>query len=219
MRGKSAANSVGANVHECRVLIAATEPLIWISDELRSAGLIVLEARSANEALALAAEHAVVLLISHITLSDMSAVELARTAFERHALYSVLIAESDDATDASIAEGVIARVRRTENPMPLIRAVLPLVREIKAVRAREQELRAALAAERDINTAIGVLMERLQVSRENAFERLRGYARSKRQRVAELSRALLSSAAESQRIAAELMGTDAIARNNTGLDD
>lgn len=219
MRGKSAANSVGANVHECRVLIAAMEPLIWISDELRSAGLIVLEARSANEALALAAEHAVVLLISHITLSDMSAVELARTAFERHALYSVLIAESDDATDASIAEGVIARVRRTENPMPLIRAVLPLVREIKAVRAREQELRAALAAERDINTAIGVLMERLQVSRENAFERLRGYARSKRQRVAELSRALLSSAAESQRIAAELMGTDAIARNNTGLDD
>lgn len=103
--------------------------------------------------------------------------------------------------------------------MPLIRAVLPLVREIKAVRAREQELRAALAAERDINTAIGVLMERLQVSRESAFERLRSYARSKRQRVAELSRALLSSAAESQRIAAELMGTDAIARNNTGLDD
>jgi len=60
------------------------------------------------------------------------------------------------------------------------------------LRAREQQLTTALSAERDINTAIGLLMDRLQLPRTDAFEALRRYARSQRESVAKIAGDLLS---------------------------
>jgi AmiR/NasT family two-component response regulator len=222
MRGNSQANCIDSNAHELnKVLIAATEQAMPIASALRASGLSVLEARAGADVLALAAQHPVALLVATERLPDMRGAEIARAAFEQHGLYSVLIAEDSSADAPPYPPGVIAQLSPTtgENLVPTIRALFSLARELKSTRAREQELRAALAAEREINTAIGMLMERLNVSRENAFERLRSYARSQRKRLADVSGGLLGNAEESKRITAELIGIDATARQGTVLGD
>lgn len=222
MRGKSVANCFGSNAHEMSsLLVAAAEPTISISGALRESGLSVMEARSACDALTIAAQHPIALLVSNERLPDMSGPDLARACFEQHALHSVLLTEGDGVECAPYPTGVVARLctRVAENVIPTICAVSSLARELRSARAREQELRTALTAEREINTAIGVLMERLQITRENAFERLRGYARSQRKRIVDVSCGLLGCAEESKRITAQLMGVDAAARNSAALDE
>lgn len=222
MRGNSQANCIDSNAHELnKVLIAATEQAMPIASALRASGLSVLEARAGADVLTLAAQHSVALLVATERLADMRGTEIARAVFEQHGLYSVLILEDRGADAPPYPPGVIAQFSQTigEHLVPTIRAVFSLARELKSTRAREQELRAALAAGREINTAIGVLMERLNVSRENAFERLRGYARSQRKRLVDVSCGLLGNAEESKRITAELIGIDATARQGTVLGD
>jgi len=223
MCGKAVVEPIGSSIDERRLLLVVSPDLpSSIVAALRAAEVRVFEVESARDALASAAEQPIGLLAAPERLSDMSAAELARSLFEQYEIYSVLIGDTSEPDETSNPRGVVARVHRSTpaaHCVTTIRALLSLAHEVKSARAREQRLRNALAAERDINTAIGVLMERLRVTRSNAFERLRSYARSQRRRVLDVSRAVLGGAEESNRIVAALRDIEVAARQDAVLDE
>jgi AmiR/NasT family two-component response regulator len=59
------------------------------------------------------------------------------------------------------------------------------------LRETESQLSTALQQSREISMAIGLLMERLRVDRDTAFEKLRDEARAKRRRMNEVAEELL----------------------------
>jgi response regulator NasT len=63
--------------------------------------------------------------------------------------------------------------------------------EMRQLHQRTEQLKAALTQARTIGVATGVLMERLRLTRQQAFEVLRRAARTRRTRIGELADALL----------------------------
>lgn len=181
---------------------------------LQRADLSVLEARSPEEAFRLVAEHSVGLaVLCHDGAFD-ELLAVATELFFRHQIHSVFLSahESGPAARDVAASGAIGYLPGSIASDDFVRAIHAMIsraEELTQLRINEERMRAALLAERDINTAIGILMERLQLSREAAFNRLRSYARSRRMRIVEVSRALIGSTPESARITAELMGSPA----------
>jgi response regulator NasT len=77
---------------------------------------------------------------------------------------------------------------------PSIEAALTRAGEISALRESEVQLSKALTGSREISMAVGLLMMRDRINRQQAFELLRANARSRRQPIAEIAEQLLSSA-------------------------
>lgn len=183
-----------------------------LSAALERAGLTVLVALDPQEALQLVGTNSVGLaVLCHDGAYDAS-LALATTLFSRHRIHSVFLsAHESGPTAEDLAEaGAIGYLPRSVGSEDFVRAVHAMIsraEELAQLRINEERMRAALLAERDINTAIGIIMERLQLSREAAFNHLRSYARSHRMRIVDVSRALFGSTAENARIAAELMNT------------
>lgn len=65
--------------------------------------------------------------------------------------------------------------------------------ELRELRRREAQLSNALQQTRAVSAAIGVMMERSRLSREQAFERLRNLARAQRRRLSNVAEQFLSS--------------------------
>ncbi len=78
--------------------------------------------------------------------------------------------------------------------LPTLEAVLARAAELRKLRESEANLSLALQQGRETSMAVGILMERHRVDRETAFRILRDNARTRRQRVHEMSAQLLESA-------------------------
>jgi response regulator NasT len=78
--------------------------------------------------------------------------------------------------------------------VPSIEASLTRARDIARLRQSEAQLTTALAGNREISMAVGLLMIRDRINREQAFETLRGNARAQRRPIAEVAKDLLASA-------------------------
>jgi AmiR/NasT family two-component response regulator len=63
----------------------------------------------------------------------------------------------------------------------------PLMQELAAAREHAAQLERAFTSRVQIDTAVGVLIERHDLSRTEAFELLRGAARSARRRIHDLA--------------------------------
>ena len=71
--------------------------------------------------------------------------------------------------------------------IPTIEAALSRASELQSLRDDRAQLQGALDADRDISVAIGITMAREQVSRQQAFEKLRRDARNARCKLAQLA--------------------------------
>lgn len=179
---------------------------------LERADLSVLEAQNAEDALALAESQNVGLAVLCHNGDFDKALALATELFSRHHIHSALLSmhHTGPAPQDVAASGAIGYLPRSVGSEDFARAVHAMIsraEELTQLRINEERMRAALLAERDINTAIGIVMERLHLSREAAFNHLRAYARSHRMRIVEVSRALFGSTPECARITAELMSS------------
>ena len=74
-----------------------------------------------------------------------------------------------------------------------IRAALARGTDLRKLRASEENLRIALAGERAVSVAIGILMERYRIRAEEAFERLRRYARSRQRKIDDVAKEAVDS--------------------------
>jgi two-component system, response regulator PdtaR len=180
------------------ILVADDDPRIVTSlgRVLRAAGFDVLEAFDAASALELCSTRAVSVAIVDYAMPGMNGIEFARINASRTAVPVIFLSgySDDEIVGEAIAAGAMTYLVKpvdTHHLLPAIRAALQRSRELSALRSQAQQLNSALQSSRPVNIATGLLMARFQIGQEEAFERLRRQARSRRTRLEEVAAELL----------------------------
>lgn len=181
-------------------LIVAT-----ISQRLRSAGYRVLNAFDGPTALTLCASDEPDLAILDYLMPVMSGAELARELTRTRPIPIVFLSAYSDETIVSDAIGTgaltyVVKPIDTEQLLPIVRTALRRGSEISALHHQNERLQTQLDREQDVSAAVGILMATLNISRRDAFERIRHEARSKRTKLDEIAREFLRSFDESNRL-------------------
>jgi len=180
-------------VDDDRLVLAA------LAEGLRSASYRVTGVASGEEALASAGRETPDLALLDVRMPGMSGIELGRRLREQFGVpFLYLSAYGDqDVVQQAVDEGALGYLVKPldiQQIAPSIEAALKRSGEIKGLRQSEVQLNQALAGSREISMAVGLLMMRDRINREQAFELLRSNARSKRRPVAEVAGELLNSA-------------------------
>lgn len=160
---------------------------------LRQAGYVVTEAASGEAALALAQHQIPDLAVLDIRMPGMSGIELARRLRDTHHVPTLFLSAYSDKkmVEEAIDEGGLGYVvKPVDVPqlIPAIEAALARARDLQALGKARDRLEEALKGGRDTTTAIGILMERKGLQRQEAFELLRAHARAQRRRLELLAR-------------------------------
>ncbi len=162
---------------------------------LRQAGYLIGEAESAEEAMQACAGSRPDLAVLDIHLPGLSGLELARWLSVHHVPFLFLTAyENPDFVREAMQAGALGYlVKPLDVPriIPSLETALARARDLARLRESEEKLVAALQNSREISTAVGVLMQKHDMSEEQAFETLRAQARSRRRKIAEAAREVL----------------------------
>ena len=180
-------------VDDDRLVLAA------LAEGLRGAGYRVTGVASGEEALASVARDAPDLALLDVRMPGMSGIELGRQVREKFGVpFLYLSAYGDQAmVQQAVDEGALGYLVKPldiQQIVPSIEAALTRAGEIGKLRQSEEQLTTALAGNREISMAVGLLMMRDRMNREQAFDTLRGNARAQRRPIGEVAKELLSSA-------------------------
>lgn len=78
--------------------------------------------------------------------------------------------------------------------VPAVEAALARAADLRKLRNTEQQLQTALNENREVSMAVGLLMERRRLNRQQAFEALRTSARTQRRKIADVAEEILAAA-------------------------
>lgn len=183
-----------------KILVVDDELLVLATTSmgLQQIGYDVIQADSGAWALQVCQQEKPDLVLLDICMPTMSGIEVAKVLDELNIPFIFLSAYSDEEMIQSAA--AVGALGYLVKPLEIAR-IVPAI-EVALVRADEQakadqtleNLINALENNREIDVAIGILMERYQIGRVTAFESLRGYTRANRMKVVELANALISGA-------------------------
>lgn len=168
--------------------------LATLGEGLRQAGYRVTTASSVEEAEELLSANDFDLAILDMRLPGQSGLDLARQlrAANSDVPFIFLTAYSDDdlVTQASEigAMGYVVKPADPDRLVPAIEAALARAKDARVLKETGRQLQTALDADRDVSIAIGVMMERRRLGRQEAFEVLRTQARTERRKLIELAR-------------------------------
>lgn len=183
------------------VLLVDDDRLILgtLGNGLRQAGYAVAEAASGETALALAQHQIPDLAILDIRMPGISGIELARRLRDTHRVPTLFLSAYSDKkmVEEAIDEGGLGYVVKPVDVLqlvPAIEAALARARDLQALGKAKDRLEEALKGGRDTTTAIGILMERRGLGRQDAFELLRMHARAQRRRLELLARDIVDAA-------------------------
>jgi response regulator NasT len=190
-----------------RVLVADGDAatVAAVGQELRAAGFDVLEAFDGPSAFDVCIVHSPSLAIISYVIPGSTGVEIAHEITNRTPVPVVLMsADSSEAVAReATAAGVIAFLPQPVDArqlLPVVRIALQRSRDYQAVRSRAEQLNTALQGGRNVSLAAGLLMATFHIGREQAFERLRRYARSNRVRLEEVASELLRASDEAAKL-------------------
>ncbi len=169
--------------------------LATITMGLQQLGYLVLQADNGPDALTICSQITPDLALLDIRMPSMSGLELAKLLNEQMIPFVFLSAYCDEEMVKSAAEvgalGYLIKPLEISRIVPAIEvALLRADQQFKAVQTIDN-LNSALSKNRDIDIAIGLLMERHQVNRVIAFELLREYARSHRIKIVDVATAVI----------------------------
>jgi response regulator NasT len=180
-------------VDDDRLVLAA------LCEGLRAAGYRVTGTASPHDALSVSGRDAPDLALLDVRMPGMDGVELGKRLREQHGIpFLYLSAYGDrDLVKQAAAEGALGYLVKPldiQQIVPSIEAALARGSDIRKLRESEAQLNTALTGTREISMAIGLLMMRDRMNREQAFDLLRENARAQRRSIAEVAKELLSSA-------------------------
>lgn len=163
---------------------------------LVNAGFDVAAVASGEEALSLAEARDFDLAIVDLALPGKSGVDTAVELAREYGIpFMVLSAQkSDEAVDNAIARGALGYLVKPVDPpqvVPAVRAALRRAQDFANLKETELRLRTALEDNQDVNVAIGILMGRHRIARDEAVERVRAQARRERRRMRDIAREFL----------------------------
>ncbi|MBI3044205.1 MAG: response regulator [Betaproteobacteria bacterium] len=172
--------------------------LATLAEGLRNAGYKVTGVTSGEDALGIVKRDAPDLALLDVRMPGMDGIELGRRLREQSGVpFLYLSAYGDQEFVTRAAEegalGYLVKPLDIQQIVPSIEAALTRAQEIRQLRESEAQLNTALAGSREISMAVGLLMMRDRLNRDQAFDLLRANARSQRRAVLELARALLDS--------------------------
>lgn len=164
-----------------RILIAEDETLIRLdlSAQLEQAGYeVCAHARDGAEAIVLAATTHPDVMLLDIRMPNLDGIETARAILTKQSLPIVFVTAFNDAELIRAAADVGAFAFLTKPyPATMLAPTIELAiarhAELEAVRGESATLADALAARKAIERAKGLLMEREQLTENEAFARLR----------------------------------------------
>ncbi len=192
------------------ILVADDDPLIvaTLSQGLRSAGFDVIEAFDTASALKACIEHSPALAILDYRMPDSNGIELAAAIGAQTGVPVIFLSAYSDepiVREAIRAGAMIYLVKPidVEQLLPVVSSAIERARELTALRA---EIGSAQKRTRLVSVATGLLMERLQISQREAFERLRRHARSTRTRLEDVAEALISATEAATKLYGEVSG-------------
>ncbi len=182
-----------------KLLIADDDGVVLatLSGGLRRAGYDVLEARDAESAYQVVDAERPDVAVLDIRMPGMSGIELSRKLFEDFQVPVVFLTAYDeqDLVESAIGTGAFAYVLK---PIDVAR-LIPVI-ETAAVRGREATaIKGAMDKNRQINAAVGVLMERYRVSMPRALEVMRVVARRDRKKLHVLALEIISATEQDNR--------------------
>ena len=170
-----------------------------LGNGLRQTGYTVTEAASGEAALAFAQHQIPDLAVLDIRMPGMSGIELARRLRDTYHVPTLFLSAYSDKkmVEEAINEGGLGYVvKPVDVPqlVPAIEAALARARDLQALGKAKDQLEEALKGGRDTATAIGILMERRGLRRQEAFESLRARARAQQRRLESLARDIVDAA-------------------------
>lgn len=182
-----------------RILIVEDDPLVlaMLAEGLEMSGYAVATAVSGENALALFDTIQPDLVVMDICLPGMSGIETVRQLREKSDLPVIFLTalNQDEATHEAIRAGAhiyVVKPISLKQLVPMIETALARAADLRKLRESGDNLVTALRQSRDVSIAIGILIERHNISGEEAFERLRKHARSTRRRIAELAAGIIA---------------------------
>lgn len=172
--------------------------LASISRGLKQAGYRVSEASNGEDAVNAAEKSLPDLALLDVRMPGMNGIELGRLLRE-HAgvpfMYLSAYGQADIVTQAAEhgALGYLVKPLDIAQILPAVETALSRAAEIRKLRDKEGQLTTALAGSREVSMAVGLLMERHHLGRDEAFEALRSRARAGRRALPEVAREVLES--------------------------
>lgn len=165
---------------------------------LRNLGYTVLEATNGDDAISLAQQSPPDIALLDVRMHGLSGLDVARHFRNNLKIpFMFLSAYGDAEIVREAAEcgalGYLVKPLDVPQLAPALEAAIARAREIRSLRDTEVQLSTALASGRETSTAVGILMERAHLNRENAFNLLRNHARTQRRKIHELSSELINS--------------------------
>src|SRR5213079_2405888 len=164
-----------------RVLVAEDETIILLDlrDLLERSGFeVCAEARDGEEAVELARSAQPDLAIMDVKMPKLDGIEAAKRILDERPIPIVMLTAygQEELVSRAVEAGVfgyLVKPFREQDLLPAIAAARARHDELQTVRAEAESLADALAARKVIERAKGLLMEKEQLSEEDAFARLR----------------------------------------------
>ncbi len=170
-----------------KILVVEDDRLVLatLTSGLKAHGFEVAQASSGQKALVLAPSFAPHLALVDVRLPDLSGPEVAKTLDSQYGIPVLFLSAYDDqdTVDQALRAGGLGYLVK---PLAVTHLV-PALQAALALGQRMKKMKGALASNQVINLAVGVLMERNRLLRQEAFELLRRRARSERCKVQELA--------------------------------
>jgi AmiR/NasT family two-component response regulator len=174
--------------------------LATLGEGLRQAGYRVSTASSVEEAEDILSDGGIDLAILDVRMPGQTGIDLARRlhAADSEVPFIFLTAYSDDelveqASEAG-AMGYVVKPADPDRLVPAIEAALARFADVTKLRDTGRQLQTALDADRDVSLAIGIMMERRRLVRQDAFELLRSHARTERRKLIDLAKEIVTAA-------------------------
>ena len=170
--------------------------LATLSSDLQRAGYEVRSFESGISAIEAYKQSQPDLVILDIRMPGMDGIEIAKEML-RFEFRPILILSAYDDVDIvgkSIASGVSGYLVKPLQPSQLIPAIETSIarsKDVDKLLKNNNNLVSNTEKNRLISTAVGILMERAKMDRDQAFDNLRRFARSQRRPLAEISEDLV----------------------------
>jgi response regulator NasT len=187
------------NKQDHHILIVDDDPVVLaaLAMGLTSIGFNVERAASGEEAVLKCAQLHPAIAILDINMPGMSGIEAARQIRETSGVPVMFLTAYDEQAlvKQAVAEGglgYLIKPIRAKQLVPAIATALARAQERAGLEDRQKNLSQALEGDRNTNVAMGILMERNHLGKDEAFQALRARARSEGRKISDLADELVS---------------------------